>query len=407
MIATQLTKYGEVPLPEGIASRTISNNNGLDMHILVSRPDEQKRPLIILAHGFPELAYSWRHILPAIASLGYVVVAPDQRGYGQTTGWSNRFEDSIEPFNLVNLARDIVGLVGALGYHQAQTIICHDAGSYVAGTCALIRPDIFQSCVMMSAPFTGTPPLDQDSTSRLTRPSLLNFENQLNALKEPRKHYQVYYSTSSANGEMMNASQGLHQFIRAYYHHKSADWKDNQPVKLTSWNAEIMAQMPTYYIMNKNDSEAFDRLESYLKAKLKNENDRFDIEQLILLLHKEIMTPHSKHNLAYLVDQLEKKDELGIVMIHVDNNITVPGSAALQSGFVEVLFGLLVFALGPDYEGNFSLLDSDKKMLGQDTAYYALEKQFFTDLCSAELISNAKEMEGMPVFMSTFTLLLS
>jgi len=159
--------------------------------------------------------------------------------------------------------------------------------------------------------------------------------------------------------------------------------------------------------MNKNDSEAFDRLESYLKAKLKNENDRFDIEQLILLLHKEIMTPHSKHNLAYLVDQLEKKDELGIVMIHVDNNITVPGSAALQSGFVEVLFGLLVFALGPDYEGNFSLLDSDKKMLGQDTAYYALEKQFFTDLCSAELISNAKEMEGMPVFMSTFTLLLS
>lgn len=254
MIATQLTKYGEVPLPEGIVSRTTSNNNGLDMHILVSRPDEQKRPLIILAHGFPELAYSWRHILPAIASLGYVVVAPDQRGYGQTTGWSNRFEDSIEPFNLVNLARDIVGLVGALGYHQAQTIIGHDAGSYVAGTCALIRPDIFQSCVMMSAPFTGTPPLDQDSTSRLTRPSLLNFESQLNALKEPRKHYQVYYSTSYANGEMMNASQGLHQFIRAYYHHKSADWQDNQPVKLTSWDAEIMAQMPTYYIMNKNDT---------------------------------------------------------------------------------------------------------------------------------------------------------
>ena len=254
MTAIQLTKYGEVPLPEGIVSRKISNNNGLDMHILVSRPDEQKRPLIILAHGFPELAYSWRHILPAIASLGYVVVAPDQRGYGQTTGWSNRFEDSIEPFNLVNLARDIVGLVGALGYHQVQTIIGHDSGSYVAGTCALIRPDIFQSCVMMSAPFTGTPPLDQDSTSRLTRPSLLNFESQLNALKEPRKHYQVYYSTSSANGEMMNASQGLHQFIRAYYHHKSADWQDNQPVKLTSWDAEIMAQMPTYYIMNKNDT---------------------------------------------------------------------------------------------------------------------------------------------------------
>ena len=256
MITTQLTQYGEVPLPEGIISRKIQNNNGLDMHILEARPDEQKRPLVILAHGFPELAYSWRHILPAIASLGYVVVAPDQRGYGRTTGWSNRYEDSIEPFNLANLARDIIGLVGALGYHKVRTIIGHDAGSYVAGTCSLVRPDIFQSCVMMSAPFTGTPPLSQDAISRLTRPSLLDFNKQLNALKEPRKHYQVYYSEPSANADMMNASQGIHQFLRAYYHHKSADWHENQPTKLASWDAEVMAQMPTYYIMNKNDTIA-------------------------------------------------------------------------------------------------------------------------------------------------------
>jgi pimeloyl-ACP methyl ester carboxylesterase len=256
MITTQLTQYGEIPLPEGIISRKIQNNNGLDMHILEARPDDQKRPLVILTHGFPELAYSWRHILPAIASLGYVVVAPDQRGYGRTTGWSNRYEDSIEPFNLVNLARDIIGLVGALGYHEVRTIIGHDAGSYVAGTCSLVRPDIFQSCVMMSAPFSGTPALAKDSISRFTRPSLLDFDKQLNALKRPRKHYQVYYSAPSANAEMMNASQGIHQFLRAYYHHKSADWHENQPTKLASWNAEVMAQMPTYYIMNKNDTMA-------------------------------------------------------------------------------------------------------------------------------------------------------
>jgi pimeloyl-ACP methyl ester carboxylesterase len=256
MITTQLTQYGDIPLPEGIISRKIQNNNGLDMHILEARPDDQKRPLVILTHGFPELAYSWRHILPAIASLGYVVVAPDQRGYGRTTGWSNRYEDSIEPFNLANLARDIIGLVGALGYHKVRTIIGHDAGSYVAGTCSLVRPDIFQSCVMMSAPFTGTPPLAQDAISRLTRPSLLDFNKQLNALKEPRKHYQVYYSEPTANADMMNASQGIHQFLRAYYHHKSADWHENQPTKLASWDAEVMAQMPTYYIMNKNDTMA-------------------------------------------------------------------------------------------------------------------------------------------------------
>jgi pimeloyl-ACP methyl ester carboxylesterase len=55
---------------------------------------------------------------------------------------------------------------------------------------------------------------------------------------------------------MMNASQGIHQFLRAYYHHKSADWHENQPTKLASWDAEVMAQMPTYYIMNKNDTMA-------------------------------------------------------------------------------------------------------------------------------------------------------
>ncbi|MDG1162384.1 MAG: alpha/beta fold hydrolase, partial [Burkholderiales bacterium] len=79
------TQYGEVPLPDGIKSKKIKNNNGLEMHILEARPDAKNYPLLILAHGFPELAYSWRHIMPALASLGYVVVAPDQRGFGQTT----------------------------------------------------------------------------------------------------------------------------------------------------------------------------------------------------------------------------------------------------------------------------------------------------------------------------------
>lgn len=254
MASIQSTQYGNVPLPDGIISRRIQNNNGLDMHILEARPDDKKRPLIVLAHGFPELAYSWRHVLPGLASLGYVVVAPDQRGFGRTTGWSNRYEDSLAPFNLVNLARDIVGLVRALGYEEVKAVIGHDAGSYVAGTCALIRPDIFKACVMMSAPFSGAPPLVEMSEAILKRPSIIQLELQLNALKSPRKHYHIYYSTPSANEEMMSAPQGLNQFIRAYYHHKSADWIHNQPFKLSSWDAEIMAAMPTYYIMNKNET---------------------------------------------------------------------------------------------------------------------------------------------------------
>ncbi|MDA0237161.1 MAG: alpha/beta hydrolase [Proteobacteria bacterium] len=248
------TQYGEVPLPKGIVSRKIKNNNGLEMHILESRPDEKGRPLIILAHGFPELAYSWRHILPEIASLGYVVVAPDQRGFGRTTGWSNQYDNSIEPFNLVNLARDIVGLVKALGYSEVKAIIGHDAGSYVAGVCALIRPDLFKACVMMSAPFTGAPPMIEETNSVLAHPTIHDLEDKLRALKEPRKHYKVYFSAPSSNDDLMNAPQGLHQFLRAYYHHKSAAWIYNQPFKLSSWDAEIIAQMPTYYIMHRDQT---------------------------------------------------------------------------------------------------------------------------------------------------------
>ena len=250
MIKTCSTHYGEVPLQDGIKSKKIKNNNGLEMHILEARPDAKNYPLLILAHGFPELAYSWRHIMPALASLGYVVVAPDQRGFGQTTGWAGQYEDPLEPFNLVNLVRDIVGLVGALGYDEVRAIIGHDAGSYVAGACALIRPDIFKSCVMMSAPFTGAPPLLENKTTKLTRPTLDQLDKELSELKEPRKHYQTYFSSPSANVDLMNSTQGIHQFLRAYYHHKSADWSDNQPFTLTSWDAKIMAQMPTYYIMH-------------------------------------------------------------------------------------------------------------------------------------------------------------
>ena len=103
---------------------------------------------------------------------------------------------------------------------------------------------------MMSAPFTGAPPLLENKTTKLTRPTLDQLDKELSELKEPRKHYQTYFSSPSANVELMNSSQGIHQFLRAYYHHKSADWSDNQPFTLTSWDAKIMAQMPTYYIMH-------------------------------------------------------------------------------------------------------------------------------------------------------------
>jgi pimeloyl-ACP methyl ester carboxylesterase len=78
---------GPLSLPVGIRSRQIEGVNGLSMHVLEAGEAEVGRPCILLLHGFPELAYSWRKIMPALAEAGYHVVAPDQRGYGRTSGW--------------------------------------------------------------------------------------------------------------------------------------------------------------------------------------------------------------------------------------------------------------------------------------------------------------------------------
>src|SRR5205085_2237630 len=72
----------------------------------------------------------------------------------------------------------------------------------------------------------------------------------LAALPRPRKHYQWYYATRTANAQIMHCRQGVHNFLRAYYHHKSADWKGNKPHRLAGWTAEELAKMPTYYIMD-------------------------------------------------------------------------------------------------------------------------------------------------------------
>jgi hypothetical protein len=102
--------YGEVPFDDGIRSRRIDGVNGLSMHILEAGYQHSGQPLVLLLHGFPELAFSWRKLLPLIAAAGYYVVAPDQRGYGATTGWDARFDGDLGSFRTSNLVRDILAL---------------------------------------------------------------------------------------------------------------------------------------------------------------------------------------------------------------------------------------------------------------------------------------------------------
>jgi len=84
---TEIVTYGELALPPGMRSRLVKNVNGLTMHMLETGFEGENRPCVLLLHGFPELAYSWRKVMLPIASAGFHVVAPDQRGYGRTTGW--------------------------------------------------------------------------------------------------------------------------------------------------------------------------------------------------------------------------------------------------------------------------------------------------------------------------------
>lgn len=255
---TASNAYDSAPLAPGVRSRIVNGINGLALHVLEAGFESRERPCVLLLHGFPELAYSWRKVMPAIAAAGFHVVAPDQRGYGRTSGWDGDFDGDLASFRMLNLVRDALGLVSALGHRSVAAVVGHDFGSPVAAWCALARPDVFRAVVLMSAPFAGPPALpfgtaDAPSASDSgARDLIAKVLRDLAALPRPRKHYQWYYSMREADAEMRNCPQGLHDFLRAYYHCKSADWEQNHPHPLKSWSAEELAKLPGYYIMDRD-----------------------------------------------------------------------------------------------------------------------------------------------------------
>jgi pimeloyl-ACP methyl ester carboxylesterase len=102
-----MSAEGEVydkALPAGIRARRLPNGNGLLMHVLEAGYARKGAPCLLLLHGFPELAYSWRKLMLPLAEAGFYVVAPDQRGYGRTTGWEGAYDGDLGPFRVVNLA---------------------------------------------------------------------------------------------------------------------------------------------------------------------------------------------------------------------------------------------------------------------------------------------------------------
>jgi len=204
---SELAPLPSSTLPSGVRSRFVEDVNGLRMHILEAGFEVVGRPLVLLLHGFPELAYSWRKVMRPLAASGLHVVAPDQRGYGRTTGWDGSYDGDLAPFRTLNLVRDAMALTSALGHRSVRGVFGHDAGSTVAAWCSLIRPDLFRSVAMMSAPFGGPRALPFNTDRRAAaRPPGGNIHDDLAALPRPRKHYQWYYSSREANDAALRAA---------------------------------------------------------------------------------------------------------------------------------------------------------------------------------------------------------
>ena len=238
-----------LPLPAGLSERQITSSaSDLSYHIIEC--GSKGNPLIILLHGFPELAYSWRKVMPDLARPGFYVVAFDQRGYGRTTGWdASSFERvDLQTFTQTNLVRDVIVLVHRLGYHRVECIVGHDFGCVPASVAALSRPDIFRNVVLLATPFLGSPQLPFDiapENEELT--TKLDLHEELKQLEPPRKHYRWYYSTAEADKEMA-PSKGLSEFLRGYFHLKSGD-AHNDPRPIKEMTAKELEILPHYYLM--------------------------------------------------------------------------------------------------------------------------------------------------------------
>ncbi len=132
----------------GLTSRDMATEDGLTLKLY----EMGEGPLVVLIHGWPELAYSWRYQMPALSAAGYKVVAPDMRGYGQSDAPAE-----IEPYTIQKLTRDIVSIIDAYGAEDA-TIVGHDWGAIVSWHTNLLHPTRVNAHAALSVPYHGRPP---------------------------------------------------------------------------------------------------------------------------------------------------------------------------------------------------------------------------------------------------------
>ena len=206
---------------------------GITFHVLSA--GDPTRPWVMLLHGFPELAYSWRKVMPLLKD--YFCFAPDLRGYGRTSGGTD--EKLYEPDRVVDELRRMVHALQQKRHVSGNIfVVGHDMGSAIAAQYALSGVD---GLIMMSAPFTGSTKSDPAKSAALS--ALTN-----------RKHYQLYFVTQQASEDFASIPD-LDRFYRGYYYYKSALHPSNRGDGLPhqiEWNQ--IEEMPYYYIMKSDAS---------------------------------------------------------------------------------------------------------------------------------------------------------
>lgn len=195
--------------------------NNIQMHYV----EAGKGDLVILLHGWPECWYSWRSQIPALADAGYHVVAPDQRGYGQTD-----CPGPIESYNIAELAADIVGLVHAFGDKRAS-VIGHDFGSVVAWHCALLRPDLFRSLALLSVPYIPRSSHGRSPTEMMKR------------LSGEKMFYQLYFQEPGRAESSFEAD--VRESLRRLFYSASGDAAPNEKAKFIFDRSETLFEVLT------------------------------------------------------------------------------------------------------------------------------------------------------------------
>ena len=165
---------------------------------------------VVLLHGFPELAYSWRHQLPALADAGFRALAPDLRGYGASDK-----PPAIEDYGLLTLVADVIGMLDSEEVDQAA-LVGHDWGSIIAWTTALLHPDRISRLVSLNVPYRGwcsgfptTGYIQENMADRFGYVLMLQEPGVAEAWfdADPSGRLAAFYGGAAANPEFLSATE--------------------------------------------------------------------------------------------------------------------------------------------------------------------------------------------------------